>query len=93
MKNPKVINTNNEDISHKNFTVNANFLQRHYKSGYNKALEEVDKLLNKFQNNIWLDDRTFEGIKCKTCIPLDYMDEYFEDLKQQLTKLKEKKEQ
>jgi hypothetical protein len=42
---PKVINTNNEDITNKNFTVNANFLQRHYKSGYNKALEdEIDFL-------------------------------------------------
>jgi hypothetical protein len=45
----KVINTNNEDITNKNFTVNANFLQRHYKSGYNKALEEVVKVIS-----LWL---------------------------------------
>jgi hypothetical protein len=47
---PKVINTNNEDITNKNFTVNANFLQRHYKSGYDKALEEVEKMINEIKN-------------------------------------------
>jgi hypothetical protein len=55
-----------------------------------EILEEVEKMINKFQNNIWTDERCFEGIKSKTCLPLDWIDNYLDILKQELKSLEEK---
>lgn len=56
------------------------------------TLTEVEKMIDIFKINIWKDRRCFEGIKCKTCLPLDYINEHIDKLEIELNRLKEKKE-
>lgn len=37
--------------------------------------KEIQKVLKK----LWSHNATFEGIKCKTCLPLDYVEQVFEE--------------
>lgn len=41
--------------------------------GYIKT-KEVSKFIKKLKEEIWNHESTFEGIKCKTCLPLDYIE-------------------
>jgi len=72
-----VINLNQNEI---------NDLLDYFNEARKETLKEVEKKVNECEINIWKDKRRFEGIKCKTCLPLDYMSEYFDKLKEDLKK-------
>ena len=37
--------------------------------------KDVKKSIKKFKENLWNHKSKFEGVKCKTCLPLDYVDD------------------
>ena len=48
------------------------FNQPIYQEGFLK--QAIQKTLKELKEQIWKHPNCFEGIKCKTCLPLDYVD-------------------
>ena len=52
-----------------------NFYDVNDKPYYFYLEKDVKKSIRKFKENLWNHKSKFEGVKCKTCLPLDYVDD------------------